>query len=152
MTRLWSLLDHQISRFLLLGGLAAAINWGVRFPLSIVFPLWLAVLLAYMVGMSAGFYLYRRYVFPGSRTPVAQQILIFLAVNLAGALIVLAFTFLFLKLQAGLGYSLFIKEGLAHGFAIGIGAAANFIGHKTLTFAIRPVPDGQGNTSGPGVR
>ncbi len=48
-----------------------------------------------------GFYFYRRYVFPGSRTPVAQQVLIFLAVNLAGALIVLAFTFLFLKLQSG---------------------------------------------------
>ena len=42
----------QIVRFLLLGGLAAAINWLVRFPMSLVLPFPAAVFLAYLVGMN----------------------------------------------------------------------------------------------------
>jgi len=44
------------------GGLAAAINWLVRFPLSAVMPLNLAVVLAYLIGMSSGFLLYRPFI------------------------------------------------------------------------------------------
>lgn len=125
----------QVVRFLLLGGLAAAINWLVRFPLSAVLPFDLAVVAAYVIGMSAGFVLYRTYVFPGSARPVVEQSLVFLAVNLFGAGVVLGFTWLFLSLVSDTGWPLFVREGLAHGLAIGIGAVANFFGHKTLTFA-----------------
>lgn len=125
----------QVVRFLLLGGLAAAINWLVRFPLSAVLPFDLAVVAAYVIGMSAGFVLYRTYVFPGSARPVVEQSLVFLAVNLFGAGVVLGFTWLFLSLVSDTGWPLFVRQGLAHGLAIGIGAVANFFGHKTLTFA-----------------
>jgi len=125
----------QVVRFLLLGGTAAAINWIARFPLSAVLPFDAAVLAAYMIGMSAGFVLYRRYVFPGSTRPVVEQTVVFLAVNLVGALVVLALTMLFLRLQAQAPWPLSIREGLAHGAAIGFGAVVNFFGHKTLTFA-----------------
>jgi putative flippase GtrA len=125
----------QVVRFLLLGGLAAAINWLVRFPLSAVLPFDLAVIAAYMIGMSAGFLLYRTYVFPGSSRPVVGQSVVFLAVNLVGAGVVLGFTWLFLSLLSETGWPLVVREGLAHGAAIGIGAVANFFGHKTLTFA-----------------
>lgn len=130
----------QVVRFLLLGGLAAAINWLVRFPLALVLPFNIAVVVAYVIGMSAGFTLYRTYVFPGSARPILQQTLIFVAVNLVGAVVVLGLAILFLNLQAGLDWPLFIREGLAHGFAIAIGAVINFIGHKTLTFRL-PLPD-----------
>lgn len=125
----------QIVRFLLLGGLAAAINWLVRFPLSAIMPFDLAVILAYVIGMSVGFTLYRHYVFPGSTRPVAAQSLVFLGVNLIGATVVLVLTWLFLRLLSQTGWPLAIHEGLAHGAAIGFGAIANFFGHKTLTFA-----------------
>lgn len=130
------LLQNQVFRFLMLGGLAAAINWLVRFPLSLVMPLSAAVLVAYAIGMSAGFCLYRTYVFPGSNRPIAQQIIVFLLVNLAGAVVVLALTLAFLNLQNGMALPEAIKEGLAHGFAIGIGAIVNFFGHKLLTFSV----------------
>jgi energy-coupling factor transport system substrate-specific component len=127
---------HQIVRFLLLGGLAAAINWLVRFPLSLALPIGGAVAVAYVIGMSAGFHLYRKYVFPGSSQPVLVQSVIFLAVNLVGAVVVVAMTYAFLELQSVFAYPLFVKEGLAHGLAIGVGAAVNFLGHKTLTFRL----------------
>ncbi|MEO5806174.1 GtrA family protein [Devosia sp.] len=128
--------QHQVLRFLLLGGFAAAVNWLVRFPLSATMPIGAAVVLAYLIGMSAGFPLYRRFVFPGSSRPVMQQSLIFLAVNAVGALVVLGLTYLFLAGQSGFAYPEFAKEGLAHGFAIGLGAVVNFFGHKSLTFSL----------------
>src|SRR5688572_510963 len=123
----------QSIRFLLLGGLAAAINWLVRFPLSAFMPFDYAVVVAYLIGMSAGFTLYRTYVFPGSTRSLTEQSLLFLAVNLFGAVVVLGLTWLFLSLLANTGWPSFINEGLAHGLAIGFGAIANFFGHKTVT-------------------
>lgn len=125
----------QAVRFLLLGGLAAAINWVVRFPLSAIMPFSYAVVVAYMIGMSAGFVLYRNYVFPGSSRSLTEQSFLFLTVNLFGAVVVLALTWLFLWALAPSGWPLFITQGLAHGLAIGLGAVVNFFGHKTLTFA-----------------
>jgi energy-coupling factor transport system substrate-specific component len=134
--RLLALHRHQVTRFLALGGLAAAINWLVRFPLSTVLPFGAAVVVAYLIGMSAGFYLYRTYVFPGSDQSIVQQSLFFLLVNFVGAIVVLGLTFTFIGLQSSFAYSLSVKEAVAHGIAIGFGAAVNFLGHKTLTFRL----------------
>jgi putative flippase GtrA len=130
-----TLTAHQTVRFLILGGTAAAINWLVRFPLSAVLPLDAAIFVAYVIGMSAGFPLYRAYVFPGSDRPLLQQTLMFLVVNLIGAVVVLGLTLVFVFLQAGASYPDFVRDGLAHGLAIGIGAVVNFFGHKLLTFS-----------------
>jgi energy-coupling factor transport system substrate-specific component len=124
----------QVVRFLMLGGLAAAINWAVRFPLSLVMPFPAAVLVAYFIGMSAGFTLYRAYVFPGSDRPLHEQVLAFLGVNLVGAVVVMAIANGLLLILAPTDWPLAIREGLAHGFAIGVGAVVNFFGHKLLTF------------------
>jgi putative flippase GtrA len=137
MTKLNALAEHQVVRFLFLGGFAAAVNWLARFLLSAVLPLGAAVLVAYLIGMSVGFRLYRTYVFPGSDRSILQQTGVFVAVNLVGAVVVLTLTYIFLTLQGGFGYPAFVKEGAAHGLAIGFGAAVNFIGHKTLTFGLR---------------
>lgn len=132
-----ALAGNQIVRFLALGGFAAAVNWLVRFPLSAVLPMGLAIVCAYVVGMTVGFTLYRKYVFPGSSRPIVEQSLIFLAVNLVGAGVVLALTYALIEAQAGFSYPDFVREGLAHGLAIGIGSVVNFIGHKTLTFRLK---------------
>ncbi|ODT65285.1 MAG: sugar translocase [Pelagibacterium sp. SCN 63-23] len=133
----------QAFRFLLLGGLAAAINWVARFPLALIMPFEASVLFAYLIGMSAGFTLYRTYVFPGSDRPLLQQTITFLVVNLVGAAIVMAVAAALLALLAPTNWPDFVREGLAHGFAIGVGSVANFFGHKLLTFRISPSPDGQ---------
>lgn len=131
-----ALFESQAFRFLLLGGLAAAINWLSRMPLSLILPLSAAVLVAYGIGMTAGFLLYQTYVFPGSTRSTSHQIVTFLLVNLAGATVVLALTLALVELQGGLPLSLPTKEALAHGIAIGVGAVVSFFGHKFLTFRI----------------
>ncbi|WIY53945.1 GtrA family protein [Devosia sp. YIM 151766] len=130
----------QLVRFLLLGGLAAAVNWLARIPLSVFLPFDMAVALAYLIGMSAGFTLYRKYVFPGASRPLIEQVLVFLGVNLAGAAVVLGLSRLFLDMPFGIGLPPLLRESVAHGFAIGIGAVVNFLGHKLLTF--RPAGSG----------
>lgn len=126
----------QIVRFLLLGGLAAAINWLVRFPLSLVLPFPAAVFVAYLIGMSAGFTLYRAYVFPNSRQPVPLQVTLFLIVNALGAVVVMAVSLALLHhLLPAIGWSV-LPEAVAHGTAIGVGAVANFFGHKYLSFRV----------------
>lgn len=124
----------QIVRFLLLGGLAAAVNWLARIVLSLALPFPTAVLVAYMIGMSAGFMLYRAYVFARSPLPVPVQIGLFLAVNAVGAGVVLAVSLGLLDIVfPAAGYA-FHAEALAHGIGIGVGAVTNFFGHKHLTF------------------
>lgn len=128
----------QVVRFLLLGGLAAAINWLVRFPLSLVLPFPAAVFVAYLIGMSAGFTLYRAYVFPNSRQPVPLQVTLFLIVNALGAVVVMAVSLALLDhLLPAIGWSV-LPEAVAHGTAIGVGAVANFFGHKYLSFRVTP--------------
>ncbi|NOZ33492.1 MAG: GtrA family protein [Alphaproteobacteria bacterium] len=124
---------NQVARFLLLGGLAALINWLVRFPLSEILPFESAVAFAYLIGVSAGFVLYRTFVFPGGTRPMGVQITMFLAVNGIGALVVLAVSLGMLALLAGLNRGL--GEAIAHASGIGVGAIANFFGHKMITFA-----------------
>ncbi|WP_417579747.1 GtrA family protein [Pelagibacterium sp.] len=126
----------QIVRFLLLGGLAAAVNWLVRFPLSLVVPFPAAVFVAYLIGMSAGFTLYRAYVFPNSAQPLGLQATLFLAVNAIGAVVVMAVSLLLLDhILPVLGWS-FMPEAFAHGSGIAIGAVVNFVGHKYLSFRV----------------
>jgi len=128
----------QIVRFLLLGGLAAAINWLARFPLSLVLPFPAAVFVAYLIGMSAGFTLYRAYVFLNSRQPVPLQVILFLIVNALGAVVVMAVSLTLLDhLLPAIGWSV-LPEAVAHGTAIGVGAVAIFFGHKYLSFRVTP--------------
>jgi energy-coupling factor transport system substrate-specific component len=125
--------SRQVFNFLWAGGAAAAVNWVVRFPLAIYLPLGWSVFVAYLIGMAVGYQLYRIYVFPGSRASF-HQVLVFLGVNAAGAVVVLAATYALLALLPAGGLPEYMREGLAHGVAIALGAVSNFLGHKLLTF------------------
>jgi energy-coupling factor transport system substrate-specific component len=126
----------EVARFLIAGGSAALINWLARIGFSQLLPLDQAILLAYGIGMLAGFLLYRSFVFESAIGTLSRQITIFLGVNLVGAVVVVAAT-LALK---GLALSILPRmdasfaEALAHGAAIGIGAVSNYFGHRLLTF------------------
>ncbi|WP_109314943.1 GtrA family protein [Pseudovibrio ascidiaceicola] len=126
---------RQIVRFLFAGGFAAFVNWLLRIALSVFMPFWLAVLLAYFIGMSVGYTLYKHFVFVGAQKPesVKRQILIFLGVNLFSAFIVLALS-VGLNAMLMTTLPLFIAQALAHGVAIAVGAVTNYLGHKVITF------------------
>ncbi len=128
---------RQVVRFLFAGGFAAAVNWLIRIGLSVFMPFWLAILIAYMIGMSVGYTLYSRFVFTASPRNADKRehtrIAHFLAVNAGSAVVVLGLS---LGLAAGLGHILpvFYAEAIAHGIAIAVGAVTNYLGHKIITF------------------
>ncbi|MFY9290460.1 MAG: GtrA family protein [Methylorubrum rhodinum] len=135
-----STLNSEVVRFLIAGGSAAAINWLARILLSFVLPFEAALLVAYVIGMAAGFWLYRRFVFRGAGAgSVRGQLAVFVAVNAVGAGVVLAVS---AGLVTGLGalvpgVPLALAEALGHGVGIAVGAVSNYLGHRLLTFSTR---------------
>lgn len=137
MTILPRLFISQPVRFLFCGGFAAAVNWGARIALSQVMSFEMAVVVAYAIGMSVGFALYRTIVWPDHNTSLSDQVKGFLLVNAGSALIVFAATLgLRALLQVLIGPGEIADAG-AHGVGIAIGAVANFAGHKAFTFRVR---------------
>ena len=135
MRRLWA---RQGIRFLAIGGLCAALTWGIRFALSVLMPFAAAVIASSALGMSAGFGLYRRYVFPHSGRPLVHQGALFIGVNLLSAAIVFVLAMAFMMALSAVPWPLAVQEGLAHALAIGCGAVINFLAHKSLTFSRSP--------------
>ena len=63
----------QFARFVVLGGIAAVVNFGSRFLFSWLMPFEIAVICAYCVAAATGFLLFRLFVFPRSSRPIAEQ-------------------------------------------------------------------------------
>lgn len=124
----------QIARFILVGGSATIVNWLARFPLSLIMPFLQAVFVAYMIGMMVGFVLYRAFVFTTSSQPLGAQIALFLGVNVIGVATVIAASHVLLRMVFPAISFTFEPEASAHAGALALGAAANFIGHKFVTF------------------
>lgn len=123
-------------RFLIAGGFAAFVNWLIRFPLSTFLPFDVAVAIAYVIGMMIGFTLYSRWVFPPTSIPLAGQITRFIAVNAAGAAVVVTAAPALASLVANGGVPLSIALAIGHAAAIAFGAIVNYFGHKLITFAV----------------
>lgn len=122
------------ARFLIAGGLAALVNWLVRFPLELVMPFALAVLAALAVGMTCGFLLYDRWVFPGSARPLAAKVRDFVAVNIATQAVMLVVTIGLREAALLAGVSSLYAGAGAHMLGIGAGAIVSYLGHRAVTF------------------
>ena len=127
--------ENPVARFLICGGSAAAINWLARIALSQFMPFAAAVALAYGIGMIVGFCLYRYVVWRASKTPLARQAALFIAVNAYGAAVVLLVSLGLIELGKLMSSNLAVIETLAHGAAIAVGAITNYFGHSRVTFA-----------------
>jgi putative flippase GtrA len=129
--------SREAFKFLICGSLAAAVNWAARIALSLAMPFEAAVIVAYVIGMTVGFILYRGVVWSDRTSSLKEQIVGFIVVNAFSAAIVFASALglrSFVTLIVGPGA---ITDAFAHGAAIAIGAVANFIGHRTVTFRAR---------------
>ena len=130
-------------KFIVAGGLASAVNWLSRFPLALFWPFETAVALAYAVGMGVGFVLYRSWVFEGSRGRLSRQLPRYLLVNALGLAAVMVSASAFLSLLAPMSWlSGGSARALAHSLALVVGAAVNFLGHRSLTFGEKRVARG----------
>jgi energy-coupling factor transport system substrate-specific component len=131
-------LDLPQARFLVAGGLAALVNWLVRFPIELVVPYFAALLLATSIGMTCGFLLYRSWVFPGSSRSIADQVRDFILVNLTGQATMLGIATIVRQLLFVVEIGPLIAGALAHALGIGAGAIVNYLGHRHLTFSTAP--------------
>ncbi|QCI68140.1 GtrA family protein [Phreatobacter stygius] len=130
-------LNGEAVRFLACGGFAAFVNWAARIALSAVMPFEAAVVLAYVIGMVVGFTLYRTVVWTEHEATLSDQLIGFVLVNALSALVVFGVAIGLRTALAGLAGSGGLVDAAAHGLAIGIGAVANFVGHRSFTFKPR---------------
>jgi energy-coupling factor transport system substrate-specific component len=137
MARLIDKLRGPLLAFLICGTLAAAVNWFARMALSLWMPFAPAVVVAYAIGMLAGFILYKRYVWTESDRSLTGQVVAFIAVNIAVAGLVLVTALGLVALGDLLVGRSSAVEALAHGVAIAVGAAANYVAHREITFRVR---------------
>jgi putative flippase GtrA len=124
-------------RFLVAGGLAALLNWLARFPLDLMMPFEASVVLAMAIGMVCGFLLYRAWVFPGSDRPLIVQVRDFVLVNLIGQAVMVAVSIVLRWILLAASLREIVAPAVAHAAGISIGAAANFLGHRHITFRNR---------------
>lgn len=127
-------MNGTMLRFVFCGGGAALVNWLARMAISPLVGFSAAVIIAYAIGILAGFVLYRSIVWPASERQWQQQVLPFIAVNLAGAAVVLIAALALVQVGSMLVGRSSLVEALAHGLAIAIGAAFNYYGHNHITF------------------
>ena len=129
---------RTILRYLALGGLAAAVNFGSRFAWNQIMPFGAAVACAYVTGMVVAFILFRAFVFPGSTTPVHAQVRNFVLVNMLGVAQIWIIALLLVdKLAPAIGWT-FQTHAIGHAVAIAAPTVTSWFGHRYLTFAHRP--------------
>ena len=127
-------MTRQFAGFLVAGGIAAAANVGSRILFSRLVGLELAVILAYLVGMTVAFVLMRAAVFPPSAAPIGRQVALFAAVNLAALLQTLVVTLLLARwLLPAAGLRSHVEE-IAHIVGVCVPIVTSFFGHKYLSF------------------
>lgn len=124
----------QFALFILVGGTAAAVNFGSR----IVFSLWLgytaAIALAYLLGMTTAFILNRLFVFRGTTTALHHQVMWFVVVNLLAVTQTLTISLLLAQwLLPAIGWT-WQRELCAHAVGVAVPVVTSYIGHKKLSF------------------
>jgi putative flippase GtrA len=131
---LTSIESMQAVRYLMAGALAAAANYGSRFVFSLWFPFEVAVFLAFLAGLSAGFVLMRHYAFQATHGRVGPQLAKYVAVNLFALVQTLLISSVLARwLLPGLGLTSGV-EAVAHGVGVAVPVVSSYFGHKLATF------------------
>lgn len=127
--------SFEFFRFLTTGGIAAAINLGSRYALNALVSFEVAVIVAYLIGMTTAYAMARIFVFSASGRPVGSEFQRFAIVNIFALVLVWA-------ISVGLARYLFpaIKftwhaEDIAHIIGVLAPAVTSYFGHRAYTFA-----------------
>ncbi|MFT7228751.1 MAG: putative flippase GtrA [Methylophilaceae bacterium] len=128
------MLTPKLVRFLIAGGIAAGVNFGLRFVFSMFLDYGFAVFFAYLVGMLVAFLLMRGHVFDAKSTPLAPQVTKFVCVNVAAVLQTLVISLVLARSLLPLVGSVEHSESLAHLVGLFVPVVTSYFGHKFLTF------------------
>lgn len=127
-------MNRQFLLFVLTGGLAAGVNFFSRIFLSSWLRYSLAIIIAYILGMTTAFLLNKLFVFRKADNALHSQIFWFSVVNVVALLQTLAISllladYIFPRLQF-----YWHPETVAHAIGVAFPVITSFIGHKKLSF------------------
>jgi putative flippase GtrA len=128
-------LSRQFILFVAAGCVAALANFLSRiFFSSCNIPFYLAVVLAYLLGMFIAFLLFNYVVFKRNTNSMGKSVIGFTIVNIIGILITLAVSsFMYYCLLPAVNYN-YCSAELSHFTGISFTTFTSFIGHKFFSF------------------
>lgn len=129
-----ALASRQFLLFLLVGGVAALVNFLSRIGYSPWLSFTPAIVLAYLTGMVTAFVLSRLFVFKQSTRPLHHSAFYFVLVNLLAVLQTwVVSTLLAFHLLPWLGVDVLRLE-IAHAVGVAVPVFSSYFGHKYLSF------------------
>jgi len=129
----------EFLKFLVTGGLAALVNVASRYALNLVMPFEVAVVVAYLIGMTTAYILARFFVFQRSDRSIGSEFRRFTLVNLVALVLVWV-------ISVGLARFVFPAlaftwhaDDIAHLIGVLAPAVSSYFGHRLYTFARRTI-------------
>ena len=130
-----TLVQSEFARFLLVGGIAAAVNFISRIAFSEWVSFRVAIILAYLIGMLTAYILSRTIVFEPSGKHPGNELFYFSLVNLFAVIQVwlisvglAEYMFPYLEIT-------FYPEEIAHLGGLSVPVITSYLGHKYFSFA-----------------
>ncbi len=130
-----SLLNNNFIKFLILGGVAALINFVSRIFINFFLSYRFSIILSYFLGMIVAFYLFRKFIFIKSQKPIKKQIYGFVTVNILGIIQVWCVSVFLEEFFFPLISFNFYSKEFAHAIGISVPAITSYFGHKYLSFS-----------------
>jgi len=123
--------------FLGAGGAAALVNILSRIALSLVMPYEVAIVVAYVVGMTTAYLLNKYFVFAASGRGVTSEYLRFALVNLAAVAQVWIVSVGLARLVFPAAGFAWHAETVAHVIGVAVPVFTSYLGHKHFSFAAK---------------
>ena len=128
---------RQFITFVVAGGLAAIVNIGSRILFNLVMRYEVAILAAYVCGMTVAYILNKKFVFAASGRGVTSEYVRFTLVNLlAVAQVWIVSVGLARFVFPALGF-IWHDETVAHVIGVLVPVVTSYLGHKHFSFAAR---------------
>lgn len=127
----------EFGRFLLTGGVAAGVNVASRWLLSHAMAYEVAVVVAYLVGMTTAYLLSRAFVFARSGRAVVDEAVRFALVNVFALVQVWIVSVGLARLVfPAIGFD-WHGEDIAHLIGVAVPAVTSYFGHRHFSFSRR---------------
>lgn len=130
-------MTRRFALFVVAGGIAALVNIASRIALNLVMPYEVAIVVAYVCGMTTAYALNKLFVFERSGRAVTDEYVRFTLVNLvAVAQVWLVSVGLARLLFPAVGFT-WHAETVAHVIGVIVPVFTSYLGHKHFSFAAR---------------
>ena len=126
---------NQFVKFLLSGGIAAAVNLASRYVIDLFISFEVAVVVAYLIGMTTAYFLARAFVFESSGRSFSSEFHRFALVNLFALIFVWGISVGLVRIVfPAMSYS-WHADDIAHLIGVLAPAVTSYFGHRFYTFS-----------------